>query len=201
MTAEIAILNREAIAMAADSAATMRSANRQKILTSANKIFSLSKCHPVEIMVYGDAGIMGTPWEIIIKMYRHKLGNKCFDNLDGYAKDFISFIKKEKQFYPENIQLDFISENIYNYFISVKNEIVEEVEKIIAANNNIITDQQGTKIITDILRKHYKFWESAKPIIPKYDEAKVSFRNKYLSRINEIKKRIFKKLTSRRYII
>jgi hypothetical protein len=43
MTAEIAILNREAVALAADSAVTFREEKGQKILTSANKIFALSK--------------------------------------------------------------------------------------------------------------------------------------------------------------
>jgi len=51
MTAEIAILNKEAIAMAADSAVTFQDEEDQKIFTSANKIFTLSKYYPVGIMV------------------------------------------------------------------------------------------------------------------------------------------------------
>ena len=51
----------------------------QKIFTSANKLFALSKYHPVGIMVYGNAIFMGVPWETIIKIYRNKLGKKKFD--------------------------------------------------------------------------------------------------------------------------
>jgi hypothetical protein len=53
MTAEVAILNREAVALAADSAVTLSSETGQKIFTSANKIFSLSDADPVAVMIYG----------------------------------------------------------------------------------------------------------------------------------------------------
>jgi hypothetical protein len=198
MTAEIGILNREAIAMAADSAATMRTSNRQKILSSANKIFSLSKCHPVGIMIYGDAGFMGTPWEIIIKLYRQKLGKKCFEYLEEYAHDFVNFIKQEKQFYPDDVQLDFISDNIYGYFISIQNEIENEIEIEIKNNaNNTITEVEAEKIITKILKDHYDFWNKAKAITSNSSKAVTSFRTKYQKTINKIKNDVFKKLTPR----
>ncbi|HHT9114254.1 MAG TPA: hypothetical protein ACFYD0_13115, partial [Candidatus Wunengus sp. YC65] len=76
MTAEIAIMNKEAIALASDSAVTMLGESRQKIFTSANKLFALSKFHPVGIMVYGNAIFMDVPWETIIKIYRKDLGKK-----------------------------------------------------------------------------------------------------------------------------
>lgn len=44
MTAEIAILNKQGIALAADSAVTI--GNAEKIFVSANKIFTLSKYGP-----------------------------------------------------------------------------------------------------------------------------------------------------------
>jgi len=43
VTAEIAIMNKEAISLAADSAVTMGQVRGEKILTSANKLFTLSK--------------------------------------------------------------------------------------------------------------------------------------------------------------
>jgi hypothetical protein len=50
MTAEIAIV---AVALAADSAVTLRDPNNSKICNTANKLFMLSKFEPV--------GIMGKP--------------------------------------------------------------------------------------------------------------------------------------------
>ena len=93
MTAEIAILNKTAVALAADSAITF---GPQKIYNSGNKLFSLSVYRPVGIMVYGNAEFLGVPWETIIKMYRANLKKKKYGKLMDYAKDFISFLENEE---------------------------------------------------------------------------------------------------------
>lgn len=91
MTAEIAIMNKSAIALAADSAVS----SGAKIYNSVNKVFMLSKYEPIGIMVYDNASFMGIPWETIIKLYREKLDNKNKCIMYDYAYDFIKFIKKE----------------------------------------------------------------------------------------------------------
>jgi ATP-dependent protease HslVU (ClpYQ) peptidase subunit len=48
MTAEIAVLNSQGVAMAADSAVSIGSS---KVYNSANKLFALTKKHPVGVMV------------------------------------------------------------------------------------------------------------------------------------------------------
>ena len=70
MTAEVIVLNREAVAMAADSAVTVKHPEGTKIFTSANKIFALSVDRSIGVMVYGSATLMGLPWETIVKVYR-----------------------------------------------------------------------------------------------------------------------------------
>jgi hypothetical protein len=67
MTAEIAIMNRSAITVAADSAVT-RGPN--KVHVNANKIFRLSDQAPIGLMVYGNADVFGLPWELVAKLYR-----------------------------------------------------------------------------------------------------------------------------------
>jgi len=100
MTAEIAIMNTQGIAMAADSAVTL---GVGKIYNSADKLFALSKYHPVGIMINGSAGIMGVAWEIIIKSYRDFLGSKSFDKLSDYEGDFINYLSKFPYFTAENM--------------------------------------------------------------------------------------------------
>ena len=73
MTAEVAILNRSAVALAADSAVTISSQSSAKVYNTVNKLFTLSKFHPVGIMIYGNADYMSVPWETIIKLYRENL--------------------------------------------------------------------------------------------------------------------------------
>ena len=90
MTAIVAVLNRHAVAIAADSAVTM--GNTHKVVNSANKIFTLSKYNPVAVMTYNNAAFMGTPWDIIIKEYRKQLRDKSFPTLEKYLEDFIQFL-------------------------------------------------------------------------------------------------------------
>jgi len=92
MTAVVGILNKQAVAIAADSAVTIGGENGRKIFNQANKVFTLSKYHPVGIMIYNSANFLSTPWETIIKIYRKQLGEKSFPTLIEYQKDFIQFI-------------------------------------------------------------------------------------------------------------
>jgi hypothetical protein len=108
MTTEVAVMNKQAVALAADSAGTVAigkdSEKREKIYFSENKLFALSKYQPVGIMVYQNAEFMEVPFEIIVKQYRKNLGKKSFATLEEYAKDFIAYIDTETNIFPESAQ-------------------------------------------------------------------------------------------------
>ena len=55
MTAIVGIINRNGVAFAADSAAThsLSADNKKKITNHANKVFELSKYHPVGVAICG----------------------------------------------------------------------------------------------------------------------------------------------------
>ncbi|MFP4216730.1 MAG: hypothetical protein ACLFVH_12430, partial [Phycisphaerae bacterium] len=96
MTTEIAIMNKSAVALAADSAVTIRvtglHGQNHKVLFTANKLFSLSKYAPIGLMVYGNASMLGIPWETIVKMYRERLGDHHFKTLAEHSEDFFDFL-------------------------------------------------------------------------------------------------------------
>lgn len=110
MSAGICIMNKRAIALAADSAVTV--GQHAAIHNSANKVFALSKYEPLGAILYANADFMRVPVEIIFKEYKRNLGRKCFDELKGYVDDFISYIQ-------ENIDLYHFSANEQNYVNSV----------------------------------------------------------------------------------
>ncbi|HFI6949934.1 TPA: hypothetical protein ACGSCI_003706, partial [Escherichia coli] len=96
MTAEIAVFNKTAVALAADSAVTISGGGKHKIYNGAEKLFALTKHHPVGLMVYGTGDLCTAPWELIIKAYRKDLGSKCFDSLEEYAEDFFNYLQSAK---------------------------------------------------------------------------------------------------------
>lgn len=129
MTAEIAILNRNGVALAADSAVSI---GTKKVYNSANKLFALSKQHPVGIMVYGNADYMGTPWETIIKYYRSRsLKSQSFPALQDYANDFIEFLRKTEIF-----REDAESAYLHRQFRGFCNSILEIINKKVDAATN-----------------------------------------------------------------
>ena len=95
MTAEIVIMNLEAVAVAADSAVTISHGDDRKIFSSQNKLFALSEIAPVGIVIYGSARFMSIPWETLIKEYRRRLGTKLFPRLGDYEDDFCRFLTND----------------------------------------------------------------------------------------------------------
>ena len=104
MTAELAVYNRSGIALAADSAVTTTNGFSEKIYNNADKLFELSKHHPVALMIYNNAGICGAPWELMIKAYRKSLNDKSFDFISEYAADFFSFVQSNQNIVTFDMQ-------------------------------------------------------------------------------------------------
>src|SRR5260370_31309021 len=97
MTAEIAIMNKDAIALAADSAVTINTGSGRKIYNTVNKLFALTKYAPGGIMVYGRPDLMGIPCASIIKTYRPVIVSKTFGTIHEYVSHFVSFFKANSQ--------------------------------------------------------------------------------------------------------
>lgn len=126
LTAEIAIMNKEAVVLAADSAGSIGF----KVYNTMNKLFTLSKYNPVGIMFYGSSVLMGIPWETIIKTYRKQLGATTFENLEDYADDFLKFLNSKDSFFPEKHQNNHFKIYTYSCF-------KELAEKIRSTNNEL----------------------------------------------------------------
>ncbi len=131
MTAVVGILNKQAVALAADSAVTIGGSNSRKIFNKANKVFTLSKEHPVGIMIYNSASFMATPWETIIKVYRKQLADKSFPTLNHYQEDFIEFLRSKHFYTTPEMQLVFLENFILDIINSVINEIANQNRSLI----------------------------------------------------------------------
>lgn len=92
MTAEVAILNREAVAIAADSAITVTRPEGSKIYNTANKLFALSATQPVAVMIYNAISFGPIPWETVVKEYRRGLASQTYDTIEEYASNFIDHL-------------------------------------------------------------------------------------------------------------
>jgi hypothetical protein len=108
MTAEVCIMNRLAVVLAADSAATVTQWTGDKFearyFKGSNKIFQLSDHHPVGLMIYDAADVLRVPWEIVVKTFRAGLGTKSFNTVREYAAEFFDFLERSHLVFPVSIQ-------------------------------------------------------------------------------------------------
>lgn len=207
MTAEIGLLNKTSVILAADSAATI--SIHKKVFNTANKLFPLSNYEPVGIMIYNNSNWMGIPFEIIIKSYSKNLHDKSFSNLTEYRTDFIEFLKNNfKKFINEKQINQIIEDRLYDILgefsetchqdFEIKiNELEEKKEKF--DRSKILEDtffeiiNRVSQIKDDVLPefKDYTFEEfklEFKKIIDKilpgfYASIKVPRKSKYTQRI------------------
>lgn len=100
MTAEIAILNRTAVALAADSIVTLSGTSGSKTYDSAEKIFELSRFRPIGLMVYNNAELIRIPVEILVREFREEISDQFTHLLDVWPcfKRFILKICSNSEF-------------------------------------------------------------------------------------------------------
>lgn len=142
MTAEIAVMNKTAVALAADSAVSIGSSPNNKIYTSVDKLFLLMEDVPVGIMVNGVADFLGIPWETIIKAYRNERRGNSFPELVNYRDDFLEFVSSHEKLFPSNIQAESVGLLIQFYLYNIRKQIKDEIDRRI--------EQQGSVVEQDV---------------------------------------------------
>lgn len=185
MTAEVAILNREAVALAADSAVTVSGLEGHKIFTSANKIFALSEQQPVGAMIYGGAMVLGVPWETIIKEYRTQLGDRSFDTLELYAYDFLSFMRTRRDWlFPPASQLLHVSSVIHVFLHGLRLDVDRRVEEEIQQSGSVTVSRIAAILREEIDRREREIEAATRlPDAPADFDAR--FLKAYRTTVNE----------------
>jgi len=107
MTSEVVVMNSLGVALATDSATTVTVGRDNKIYNSADKLFMLSKRHPVGVMIYNNASLLGIPWETLLKMFRRRLDAKEFATLEEYGYELLRFLDGNEHLFPHDVQYRF----------------------------------------------------------------------------------------------
>lgn len=139
MTAEVAVLNREAVAIAADSAVTLTSPERdeRKIYNTANKIFVLSENEPLAVMIYGPTSLGPIPWETVVKEYRRIRGTTSSPTVEAYATDFVKHLSTNVPTISHDYQRLTVAENARAEIRSLGVSVRRVVEKVRATGSSV----------------------------------------------------------------
>jgi hypothetical protein len=193
VTAEIAIMNKTAIALAADSAVTIGDDRQPKIFNTVNKVFMLSKRHPIGVMVYGNARLMSAPWETIVKLYRAKLGAKDFGHLEDYSSNFLRFLEGSRLLFPASEQGDYFRSLVLAFYRCINGEIESAVQKHIERTGKISMSNIRT-IATARVKSHFDELEKCKRLGGFTQQFERRLLQKHSVLLRQLQKQVFQKL-------
>lgn len=122
MTAEIAVLNKSAVALATDSAVTISAGDEAlKIYESADKLFEMSQVQPIGVMIYNGMQFLGVPIDTIIKEFRRRV--QKFDSVADAADAFLQHLYE----YVDEAPDEEISKSISAVVAPIVGEISQKV--------------------------------------------------------------------------
>ena len=127
MTAEVVVMNRGGVALAADSAVSCQVGDSSRVRESALKLFMLSKHHPVGVMVYENSTLLGVPWETIIKMFREQSETTGHENLVDYGNELIKFLNGNTSLFPEEVQDKYYLQTVRVEYQRIKDRALKEL--------------------------------------------------------------------------
>ena len=163
----------------------------EKIYNSANKVFSLSKFHPIGIMVFGNATFMGIPWETIIKIFRDdNLFDKSFDKVKDYADELIGFLKENKIGVSEKDQSAYVKKIGVSYFNKIYREIQGEIKLTLKIKKEI-NEEESVKIIGDIIDYYHQKLSKRDDLSYLPESYASNLKNKFSEEFKEAKKESF----------
>lgn len=175
MTAEVAVMNRSAVALAADSAVTLSgvapTAQVDKIFQNENKLFELSREHPVGIMIYNATSFFDIPWEIIIKDFRSEYGHIPSEMIFDWPERFRDYLADHCIFNPSvDRQRDFVYSLVSQEFRYVLDAWIKEARGILIQKRSAKRTQQIPVILEKYLSRRVNFYEST-PYYNGFDDA------------------------------
>jgi hypothetical protein len=127
MTAEIAVLNRSAVALAADSAVTIGQGANTKTYLSENKLFEISETKPIGLMIYNSLDFYGYPWEVLIKDFREAKGNSGCESVSDWTQCFLDWLYSNHLPSEEQQEVQFehnVKDMLDDPFRQIRNKLI-----------------------------------------------------------------------------
>ena len=186
MTAEIAIANKHAVALAADSKVTIGGATPTKTYDTVNKVFTLSKIHPVGVMIFGNAEFMEYPWETIIKLFRAEHGLGPRKHVEDWSDDFRKYLEQFGKIEDSHIHSN-VAGLVSSWLYDVEDEAITQA----FAKGVSIPSAAYSDLLVQLLKGARVRCTREKTWLPKPEESDLI--SKYRSAIREAIKDVFGK--------
>lgn len=145
MTAIISVLNKKAVAVAADSAVTI---DDKKIYMHGEKLFALSPNAPVAVAIYGNLNLISVPWDILVKEYAKHLNQQPpLSSLKDYAMQFFEFLHQRHFYLSPQIQKARLRGDMLIYVKSIITDSIADYANMSPADLERRYEQQISEIL------------------------------------------------------
>jgi hypothetical protein len=180
-------MNEHVIVLAADSATTvsmlMSGERKTRYFRGANKLFQLSRIHPVGLMIHGAATVQGVPWELLIKDFRVSLDEKSFERLPEYPQHLFDFLAAHKQLFPDAEKESTFVQNAIQAMLAAQ-RVVRESDKYERAN-----DEEKTAVFAAGLTELLEGLKGEAPLEPvttqDIEAALVRYKDAVVTKLND----------------
>jgi hypothetical protein len=174
VTAEVAILNKAAVALAADSAVTISAgSDQQKIFDSADKLFELSNENPIAVMVNSDMSFMEAPIAVLIKRYRESAPR--FARVRDAANHFLHYLNDFIAMSPGRIEKDAVETFAESIFASINSRARESwTDRVFDPDSNKLREEfaKNPDKLSDLVEEmHAVAYEDINAIIERIPDA------------------------------
>jgi hypothetical protein len=163
MTAQMAIMNKESVALASDSAVSLQSAGKVRNASFfGDKIFRLSDNEPLALMHSGNAFYMDIHWATVVSLYRDSLGNRRLSSVTDHTNDFLEFLRSDSRFMSEIQERSFVETAIAHYFHDVAETFFTRIDEELGTGDH--TAEAVHAVSSNLLEKLWQWSQKRKPI-------------------------------------
>ena len=160
MTAEIAILNKTAVALAADSAVTISAgSNQEKIYDTEDKLFELSQRDPIGVMINNDMNFMESPLPVLVKKYRSE--RRKFSKIEEAAIDFLSYLNEFGQSAPEPVRLRHLNRQVKPLIDLIQQRSQAALQRLFDADDATFGERPFAEVVAEQVSNEINFVRGA----------------------------------------
>jgi hypothetical protein len=128
VTAQVAVLNTNGIALASDSAVTITGGGQSRSYQSADKIFPIRGV-PLAVLHSGNAALWGVPWQLLVDMWSIGRAQVQAVSVEAYAHEFSSWLTAQPALATEEAQDDFFRWTYRDYLMAVRGSIRRKMDE------------------------------------------------------------------------
>lgn len=195
MTAEICILNREAVAMASDSAATVELTTPQgqiyKYFPTVDKIFKVgSDVHTIGVMIYQSPTIMEVPWETLIKLWGDTLEDRPLPRVSDYADSLLAFVRSHAVIKAADQQEHHFRQTTELFAATLLSSVEARVRTELELQGEV-SEPRRSEITSQVIEAERNRWLGLDELTPNSKRLAAQVTDEYGSILNQTIRRYF----------